>query len=103
MPDTYDLETREGVRRDDRYSGSSTASYAHVALSCAAGLVAFFWAARAIRDSGPGTPLTFWPIIGAVVALAFVVWVTAKMEDDGQRAAADDAHLLTAFLNRSLV
>jgi hypothetical protein len=68
----------------------------------AAALAAFFWIGLVIRDLEPGAAVPISSIIGAILGVALVAWVTARMEADGPRAAAEDALLLTDFLNRSL-
>ena len=67
----------------------------------AAGLAAFFWIALALRDLEPGASIPVVSIVGAIVGVVALGWVMAKMEDQGQRAAAEDAHLLVELLHRS--
>ena len=68
----------------------------------ATGMAALFWIALALRDLEPGASIPVLSIVGAIVGVVALGWVMAKMEDDGQRAAAEDARLLIEFLHRSL-
>jgi hypothetical protein len=68
----------------------------------AAGLAAIVWIALALRDLEPGASVPTLPIIGAIAFVTAFGWITARMEDGGQRAASEDARLLIDFLHRSL-
>jgi hypothetical protein len=68
----------------------------------AAGMIATLAAALAARDLVQGAPLTVWPTVAAFGGLLLVMWVTALMEADGERAAGEDAELLAAFIRRTL-
>jgi hypothetical protein len=67
-----------------------------------AGLAALFWIALALGDLAPGASVPIVPIIAVIAGVVAFGWVMAKMEDDGQRAASEDARLLMDFLHRSL-
>jgi len=67
----------------------------------ATGVIAILAVALAARDLAQGAPVDVWPTVAALVGLPFTVFVTARMEADGERAAAEDAELLAAFLRRT--
>jgi hypothetical protein len=71
-------------------------------LRIAVGIAAFIWVARELRDLEPGASVPIVLIIGAIALVAAFGWLMARMEDDGQRAAAEDARLLIGYLHRSL-
>lgn len=66
-----------------------------------AGLAALFAIALAARGDSPGT-LPIGPIIGAAALVVLVVLATWQLENEGLRAAADEAPLLTDLLIQSL-
>jgi hypothetical protein len=59
--------------------------------------------ALAVRAFAQDAPVTIWvPTVVALVATIVTAYVSWRLEDDGERAALEDAELLAEFLRRTL-
>ena len=68
----------------------------------AVGMVALFAIALTVRALALGAAVAIWPAISALAAVPVIVLVTARLETEGEGAAADDAGLLRDFLTQIL-
>jgi len=71
-------------------------------LRIAAGIIAIFALAITGRELASGAFVTIWPVIGELVVVGAIVAGSFLVKADGERAAGEDAELLTEFLTRML-